>query len=124
MKFEWRNGLIYAEIEITYGNKLFKISDCIIDTGSASTAIDIEQVDFDYHKPTLIRRLIGIGGGIQEVLTQRVDNLIIDGQSVNGIDIEFGDIRCDLGITGFIGTNVLSRFNVALDFQRQTLDLS
>lgn len=124
MRFEWRNGLIWVSVAIVYGGRLVEINDCIVDTGSASTALDIDLLDFDYQKPTLVRRLVGIRGGIQEVLSQKVDSLIIDRQPIHDIDIEFGNIGNNLGINGFIGTNVLSRFKLTLDFVNQTMDLS
>jgi hypothetical protein len=40
--------------------------------------IDIDLVEFDYHKPTSIKRLFGIGTGKQEVLCQQVDKIILD----------------------------------------------
>ncbi|MGZ8217849.1 hypothetical protein [Methylomagnum sp.] len=123
MKFEWRNGLIWVTVEIVYEGQHITINDCIVDTGSVSTAIDIERINFNYQKPASIRRLIGIGCGIQEVLSQRIDGFIIDGKTLADIDIEFGDIRNEFGINGFIGTNVLSKFNVSINFEAQTLQL-
>ena len=78
MKFEWKQGLIWVNITVIYGGKTIIIPNCIIDTGSSSTMIDIDLVEFDYHKPALIKRLFGIGTGKQEVLCQQVDKIIID----------------------------------------------
>ena len=41
MRFDWKNGLIWIEIEILYAEQNIKIDNCIVDTGSVSTAIDI-----------------------------------------------------------------------------------
>ena len=48
----------------------------ILDTGSATTPVDIELVDFNYRKPAMIKRLFGIGGGTQEVIAQKVDKIL------------------------------------------------
>ena len=47
MKFHFRNGLIWVSIDLDYEGKDVKIDNCIIDTGSATTAIDIDLVDFN-----------------------------------------------------------------------------
>ena len=38
MKFAFRQGLIWIPIEIIYEGQAVKIQDCIVDTGSATTA--------------------------------------------------------------------------------------
>ena len=124
MKFQWRHGLIWVEIEIIYAGQRLKIDNCIVDTGSATTAVDINDIDFNYRKDSSIRRLFGVGGGTQEVIAQNVDKLYIDQQVVNDIEIGFGDLNQNLGINGFIGTDVLSQFQLKLDFVKQTIVLS
>lgn len=98
-----------------------KIDNCLLDTGSATTAVDIELVDFNYRKPATIQRLFGIGGGTQEVIAQKVDKVTIDQTELTDIEIEFGDIRADLGINGFIGNDILSRFTITIDYSKQEI---
>ena len=105
-----------------YEGKTVKVDNCILDTGSATTAVDIELVDFNYRKPATIKRLFGIGGGTQEVIAQKVDKIIIDRTEIEDIEIEFGDIRADLGINGFIGNDILSLFTITIDYSRQEID--
>ncbi len=57
MKFEFDKGLIWIPIKIQYEGKSIEIEKCILDTGSATTAIDIDLVDFNYRKPASIKRL-------------------------------------------------------------------
>lgn len=73
MNFIWKQGLIWVPVELLYDGKRVRIENCIIDTGSASTAIDIDLVEFNFDRKTSIKRLTGIGGGTQEVLSQNVD---------------------------------------------------
>ena len=40
MKFKWKNGLIWVTLNVVYEGQPFEVSECILDTGSASTAID------------------------------------------------------------------------------------
>lgn len=123
MIFEFRHGLIWLDFDIEYKGEVIKIDNCILDTGSASTAIDIDLVNFDYQKSAVIKRLFGIGGGTQEVVAQEVDKIIIDETELKDYEIGFGDIRADFGINGFIGNDILRLFIVKIDFLKQRMDL-
>ncbi len=115
MKFEWKQGLIWVPITLVYGKTPIIVPDCIIDTGSQTTMIDIDLVEFDYHKPAFIKRLFGIGTGKQEVLSQQVDQIIIDQFELEAVEIEFGTIKESLGINGFIGNDILSQFILTIE---------
>jgi hypothetical protein len=56
MKFEYRHGLIWLNVDILYEGLTVKIDKCILDTGSATTAINIDMVNFNYQKPTKIKQ--------------------------------------------------------------------
>jgi len=104
-----------------YDGKRITIENCIFDTGSATTAIDMELVDFNYHKPAFIRRLCGFGGGTQEVICQKTDRFLIDNAELEDVEIEFGDIQSGFGISGFVGNDILSRFSFSVDFFKQNI---
>ena len=121
MNFNFRNGLIWISIGIEYEGEDINIDNCILDTGSATTAIDIDLVEFNYKKPSFVKRLVGIGGGTQEVINQEVKKITIDQISLENVEIEFGDIQADLGINGFIGTDILRHFDINLKFSTKEL---
>lgn len=124
MKFRWEQGLIWISINLCYEGRDYLIDDCIVDTGAASSAIDIEHIPFNYTKPAVVRQLFGIGGGKQEVVVQAVDAITIDDNKLEEVNIEFGDLNVDYGINGFIGTDLLSLFKVEIDFQEKSLKLT
>ncbi len=70
MNFELKHGLIWITFELIYEGNSVVIDNCIVDTGSAATAIDIDLVNFNYGKSAIVKRLFGIGGGTQEVVSQ------------------------------------------------------
>lgn len=121
MNFEWKHGLIWITFELIYEGNIVIIDKCILDTGSAATAIDIDLVDFNYHKSATVKRLLGIWGGTQEVISQNVEKVTIDNKELNDIEIEFGDIQAELGINGFVGNDILSRFNILIDYQKREI---
>jgi len=121
MKFEWREGLIWLTVELEYEGKRFTIDNCILDTGSVTTAINIDLVDFSFRKPARLSRLVGIGG-FQEVITQKTDSIIIDEHELKNVEIEFGNIKENIGINGFIGNNILSLFTVIINYSIQKIE--
>ena len=122
MTFEWKYGLIWVPFKLKYEGSMITIDNCILDTGSASTAVDIELVNFNYKKPATIKRLFGIGGGTQEVVAQKVDKAIIGQIELEDIEIEFGDILADLGVKGFIGNDILSKFIITIDYELKKIN--
>lgn len=122
MNFNRKNGLIWVNIDLEYNENRHHIENCIVDTGSASTAIDVELVEFDYKRPTQIKRLSGIGGR-QEVVSQKVESLCFGEIKVNNLYIEFGNLQNSYGINGFIGTDVLSKFYISIDFLKNEIIL-
>jgi len=46
MILSFQNGLTWISINIEYEGKHTRINNCILDTGSATTAIDIDLVNF------------------------------------------------------------------------------
>jgi len=123
MKFELKYGLIWISFGIQYEKKDIIVNNCIMDTGSSTTAIDIDLVDLNYKKPSKIKRLFGIGGGTQEVISQKAEKIIIDEKVLHDIEIEFGDIQSQLGINGFIGNDLLCRYKVIIDYNQSEIYL-
>jgi hypothetical protein len=117
MRFEFRHGLIWLAIQVEYDGKAVRIEDCILDTGSATTAVDIDCIEFNYQKPARIRRLFGVGSGVQEVVCQTVDCMTFGTEKILNPEIEFGRFESRFGIRGFVGTDVLSRFTTTLNFR-------
>ncbi len=123
MNFEIKHGLIWISVELSYGGRCYIIDNCILDTGSATTAIDIECISFNYRNPSTIKRLFGIGGGVQEVITQNIEKINLGNIEVTNIEIEFGDLKEELGINGFIGNNILKSYRVVIDYPKKQLEI-
>jgi len=123
MNFEYSHGLIWLNAGIQYEGRLINIDKCILDTGSATTAINIDLVNLNYQNPTKIKRLFGIGNGTQEVISQKIDALILGEKFVENIDIEFGLFDSKLGINEFIGNDILSKFKIEINFTTSVITI-
>jgi len=51
------------------------------------------------------------------------DDLIWAGVAIEDIDIEFGNLRSELGINGFVGNDILSRFTLTIEYATQHITL-
>jgi hypothetical protein len=121
MKIIERDGLIYLPITLKYDSKVYKINDCILDTGFAGTVIDIDFIQFNPKIPAVLKRLHGIGGH-QDVVAQNVDFIKIDSIYLRNVLIEFGDINNSFGIKGILGTNLLKYMDFHLSFINKTIE--
>lgn len=56
------------------------------------------------------------------VVAQTIDGLTIDAHQMNNVEIEFGNIRADMGINGFIGNDLLSAFTLIINYATQEIE--
>lgn len=61
MKLTYKGKLILAPLTISYGSQL-KTIECVVDTGSAGTAIDTSQINLDLNRQGEVADIVGIGG--------------------------------------------------------------
>ena len=118
MKLLHSEGLIYAPLKLVYGNQIVRAT-CLVDTGSAGTAVDLSLVDLD-PPPGFISAMVGIGGK-QEVLTQLVESVTLDGSTTREFPIQFGDYTSNFGTEGFIRGDLLKALGVKIDYFSDTL---
>ena len=77
MQFIEHDGLIFIPITLGYNSNIYQITDCILDTGSAGTIIDVDLIPFNHKIPSILKRLHGIGGH-QDVVAQQVDFIKVE----------------------------------------------
>jgi hypothetical protein len=122
MQFIEHDGLIFIPITLEYNSKSYQVTNCILDTGSAGTVIDVDLIGFNPKIPSILKRLHGIGGH-QDVVAQQVDFIKIENFGKENILVEFGDIKNSYRIKGILGTNLLRFMNFYLNFNQQEYDL-
>jgi hypothetical protein len=121
MQFIEHDGLIFIPITLGYNSKNYQVTDCILDTGSAGTIIDVDLIPFNPKIPGILKRLHGIGGH-QDVVAQYVDFIQIENCWLENILVEFGDIQNSYGIKGILGTNLLRFMSLYLNFNQQEIE--
>jgi len=121
MQFIEHDGLIFIPITLGYNSKSYQVTDCILDTGSAGTIIDVDLIGFNPKIPGILKRLHGIGGH-QDVVAQQVGFIKIENCRLENILVEFGDLKNSYGIKGILGTNLLRFINFYLNFNQREIE--
>ena len=122
IQFELVDGLIVVPAFFYYRQSEI-VANCLVDTGSAGTAVDIDLVKLDYSRPSRIVEIAGIGGN-QEVVIQRIDNVDFCKRQVKNFEVQFGDIASKFGFNAIIGSDLLNALGVCIDYERKEILLS
>jgi len=114
MKFEIKDDLLYLPITIIYDREITFTG--IIDTGSAGTVVEVDDIRIDllsrHGRPI---RMIGVGG-IQEGFAQTLSRVSIGEFTVEDFEIEFGNLKDDFGFDAITGSNLLRALGSVIDY--------
>ena len=119
MKLIYRDKLIFASLLISYGTQNITV-ECVVDTGSAGTAIDTSQLSLDLSRAGTVADMVGIGGSHQ-VLIQTVELVSLDGVIVKDFPVEFGDFTGQYSVRGIIGGDLLKILGTTIDYLKDEL---
>ena len=122
MKFEYRDGLLYLPISVFYDRSTELIG--IVDTGSASTAVEVEEFNVDLlsRGGRMVTR-VGVGG-FQESFAQTVSQVSIGEFSVENFEIDFCNLKDDFGFSAIIGSDLLDALDAVIDYGKREINFS
>ncbi|TDX44474.1 retropepsin-like aspartic protease [Orenia marismortui] len=118
MKIEYRDGLLFTSIEITYKGKSKVIDNIVVDTGAANSLISQEVVDeigIRISKDDEIVTSYGIGG-TEHVFVKSIDEIKIDEFRLNDISIDFTVLPYE-DINGLLGLDILIEGGFIIDLK-------
>ncbi len=114
MKFEIKDDLLYLPITIFYDREITFTG--IIDTGSAGTVVEVDDVSIDLlSRDARPIRMVGVGG-IQEGFAQTLSSVSLGKFSVKDFEIEFCNLKDDFGFDAIIGSNLLKALGAVIDY--------
>jgi len=123
MRFTVRDGLPFVAITVRHRGKRVRITDVLIDTGSAGTLLSadaLHSIGVEYEPFDPIHRIAGIGGS-EFVFTKVIDEIAIARMVVPRMEIEVGAVDYGFDINGIVGTDYLLRIGCVLDFKARTI---
>jgi predicted aspartyl protease len=95
MNIEFRDGLLFTSVEISYKGSSKKIDNIVIDTGAAESIISPDIVDDIGIYEELGDRIIsfyGVGGSLHNSFVKVIDNIKVGSHSIKNLEIDFGII--------------------------------
>lgn len=110
---------------LMHQGRTLHLNRCIVDTGSAGTIVEADQVGTIGLTPAPESkiRFIAAVGGKESVYTRRVDRVVVAGEAVADFEIEIGDVRSPYGMDGIIGNDLLERFRLEICYHTKQLRL-
>jgi len=121
MKINYDGQLITTSLIVTFRQRVLKIDDVIIDTGSSHTIISpdiLEEIGVTYETGDSIYEAYGIGGSIP-FYTKIMDRIEIGARSIENIEIDVGILPKDH--KGLLGLDILKQQNFIIDLKNLEL---
>ncbi|NLC44187.1 MAG: aspartyl protease [Clostridiales bacterium] len=117
MQIEYRDGLLFTEIEVVYNGKRKSIANIVVDTGASKTLISQDSVDdigIKVKREDEIVTSYGIGGK-EHAFVKKIDKVLVGDYFAEEIALEFTVIQYE-DINGLLGLDLLmdAGFNINL----------
>ena len=111
MKLEYKDGLLYTSIRISYHGKIVEVDNIVVDTGASFCIIEpssIEELGITLTKDDEIETFYGVNG-IFSYIKRTAENIILDKFVMNNVDFYLGTI--EENVNGLLGLDVLIKSN-------------
>ena len=122
MKLEYRDGLIFTKIELTYNNKTKTLDNIVLDTGATKSLISQEVVDdigIRVSKEDKIVMSYGIGGK-EPAFIKEIDKIMIGNFIHKNVSIDFSRIDYE-DINGLLGLDLLMEGGFIIDLNQMEM---
>ena len=123
MRLYYEYGLPFTEIELFNGEKRIKLSNVLIDTGSATTILSTEAaigLGLGPQPDDKINLVRGVGG-VEAVYEKNVERIILDTATLKNFKIDVGAMQYGFEINAIVGMDVLKQAKAIVNFYEMTL---
>lgn len=126
MRLTLKDDLPFVQVTVSYRGAELKISDVLVDTGSATTILAADQVTRIgiVPEPSDILYTVRGVGGIETVFTRQIGQLSIGHREVTDFEIEVGGMDYGFEIQGILGMDFLLRAGAIINLRDLSLDFS
>lgn len=119
MNIEFRDGLLFTSIQITYNGVSKVIDNMVIDTGCARTLIVsevVEEINIRVEPDDKLIVCQGIGG-TEVSFVKHIDLIKLENIEFKNKDIDFSNIDYE-GINGLVGLDLLIEAGIIIDLDK------
>ncbi|MGK5094560.1 retropepsin-like aspartic protease [Deltaproteobacteria bacterium TL4] len=120
MKIKIDEGLPFIAVNLIHRNKTITLKQILVDTGSAGTIFDIDElakIDLLPEPEDEIHTISGVGGS-EFVVEKMIDQIALGTMRVENFPIEIGAVDYGLGIQGILGFDFLLKTQSIIDLSR------
>ena len=120
MKIRLEGGLLYVTADLIYKSLTLKLTEVILDTGSAATLFSVEEVSKLGLVPEPadpIRRVRGVGGS-EFVFSKRLDKLSLGDLALEDFPVQIGAMDYGFPIQGLIGLDFLMQAGAVINLEK------
>ena len=124
MDIEFRNGLLFTSLEITFQGMKKMINDIVIDTGAAETLISpdiVEEIGIVAALTDRISSFYGVGGSLHNFFSKEVDRICLGSIDIINAKLDFSVIDPAGDINGLLGLDLLMEMGAVIDLKKLTM---
>lgn len=118
LRFE--DEFLLATVQVTHQGRKLTLSRVLIDTGSGGAAFatdEMETIGVAPEKEDTVRQIRGFGG-VETVVSKRIESLSIGAIIVRNVDIEISTMGYDFGLQEIIGMDFLMQVGAIIDLAK------
>ena len=120
MKLDFRQGLLFVSVTLSFNGKSHTVDDVILDTGAAHSLIDRtagEPLDLVPDNDDIIVTMAGLGGNDYAV-RKKIEHLDFAGCTISQPYLDFGNLDAHPGVNGLLGADILTAGRYVIDLDQ------
>jgi predicted aspartyl protease len=124
MEVEYKEGLLFTTIGISFQGKLKIINNIVIDTGAAESIISpdvVEDIGIFAEQGDSINSFYAVGGSLHNYYTKQVQEVSLGRIGLRDVQMDFGVIDPKGNINGLLGLDLLMKIGAVIDLKRLSI---
>lgn len=126
MQIEFKDGLLFASIQISFRGSAKVIGNIVIDTGAAESIISpdaVEDIGIFAEPEDSVNSFYGVGGSLHNFFSKNVGEIQLGQVRLEEVKMDFGVIDPKGYVNGLLGLDLLMKLGAVLDLKRLSLTL-
>ncbi|UJF33047.1 retropepsin-like aspartic protease [Paenibacillus hexagrammi] len=123
MNIEVKYGLPFIEVTICYRGEVLHLKHVLLDTGSAGTIFSadvVEAIGVKVEPGDVLNKIRGVGG-VEVVYSKFFDFVRTGGTSLEGFEVEIGEMNYGMEIDGIIGFDYIQLAGLIINSKELTV---
>ncbi len=124
MKMEFREGLLFTSVQISFRGNTKVVENIVVDTGAAETIISpdvVEDIGIFAEPEDSVNSFYGVGGSLHNFFSKRINEIELGLLSLSDIKMDFGVIDPKSEINGLLGLDLLMSVGAVINLKDLTL---